>query len=451
MTTLKLTDGVVEGIPLGERDSYVWDTALPRFGLRVTPAGTRIYLVQFRAKASGGGSRTRRIVIGRHDGDLWSVTKARAAARKLLAPVDLGKDPFADREDDRAARADAAEAKAAAAAAAAHNADARARDAFEKVAERFIDLCLKDSRSGHEVARLIRQGPAKAWTGRHIAEIRRADVADLIDAIRKRSPATARLTYAALRGLFGWCVERDLIAASPCDRLKAPPRPEARDRVLSDDELRAIWRACEGLGHPFGPIIRLLMLTGQRRAEVAGMAWSEIDIQASTWRIPRERTKNGRAHEVDLSAEALAIINAVSRTGDVLFEARRAPARVGAAAGSKVATPGAARGFSATKRRLDELAKLEKMNASWRLHDLRRTAATGMAGMGIAPHVIERILNHVSGVQGGLVGVYQRHEYRVERKAALADWGQRVAAIASGEALPSDMIAPAACGGARAR
>ncbi len=131
-------------------------------------------------------------------------------------------------------------------------------------------------------------------------------MAELIDAIRKRSPATARLTYAALRGLFRWCIERELIEVSPCDYVKAPPRPAARDRVLTDDELRRVWQGADALGYPFSAIIKLLMLTGQREAEVAGMRWAEIDLEAATWVIPKERTKNRREHLVDLSPEALA-------------------------------------------------------------------------------------------------------------------------------------------------
>jgi integrase len=424
MATMKLTDGVVEAIEPGERDAYVWDTALPRFGVRITPAGTRVYLVQYRPKvAAGEGAKTRRITIGRHDGDLWNATKARAAARRHLAAVDLGRDPFADRE---AALATVAAAKAAARDAL-DSAERRLRDTFAAVADRYIDLCLKSNRSGAETARLLRYDPVPAWRDRHISEVRRSDVADLIDTIKKRSPAVARATYAALRGLFGWCVERDLIEVSPCLSVTAPPRVDARDRVLADDELSTIWQAAGRLGFPFGPVIKLLMLTGQRRAEVAGMTWAEVDLQAATWRIPKERAKNGKAHELDLSKEALAVINELERSGPYLFPARG---------------EGAVRGFSATKRKLDELIEAVRLEADptmddpmtpWRLHDLRRTAATGMAALGFAPHVVERVLNHISGTQSGLVGVYQRHEYRPERKAALEAWAAHLIGVVTGE------------------
>lgn len=449
MASFKLTNGAVEAIIPAAKDTYAWDTELPRFGVRVTPAGARIYLVQYRAKAAPGApTKTRRITIGQHDGEMWNVTKARAAARKLLAPVDLGQDPFADREAERMARM-AAEAEAAARVNAAAQ---RQRDSFAAVAERYIELKAKANRSWAETERLLRFGepkpadtakrrsgrphrsdtigPMTAWADRHIAEIRRADVADLMDAIGKRSPAVARATYAALRGLFAWCMERDLVETSPCDGFKAPPRPKARERVLADQELSQIWRASDDLGELFGPIIKLLMLTGQRRAEVAGMAWAELDLEAQIWRIPGERTKNGKAHELDLCNQAVEILKGMTRTGLLVFPARG---------------EGAARGFSATKRRLDDLVEALRAKdaaeagveleaaAPWRLHDLRRTAATGMAALGFPPHVVERVLNHVSNTQSGLVGVYQRHEYRQERRAASAAWGAHVAAILAGE------------------
>jgi integrase len=439
MATRKLTDGFVDSLPADGRDQTIWDEALARFGLRITPAGRKLYVVQYRAKpAPGVPSTSRKMTIGEHDGALWNVTKARAAARKLLGAVDAGGDPVAERQATAEAHMRAKSVAADAKAKAASDAEARELDRFEAVAERYIAKALTKKRSGAEAARLLRQGPVAAWGSRHVAAIRRVDVADLLDAIAQRSPATARLTFAALRGLFGWCIERELLNVSPCDHVKAPPRPAARDRVLSDGELAAIWQGADALGFPFGPVIKLLMLTGQREGEVAGMAWSEIDLEAATWIIPKERTKNGREHAVDLSPEALAVLNAVPRDGELLFPARRAPARKHARPdGEFVARPVV--GFAASKRLLDGDVKRKTKAAlptydlaPWRFHDLRRTAATGMAGMSFPPHVVERVLNHASGVTGGLVGVYQRHEYRPERKAALTAWGTRVAAIMSG-------------------
>lgn len=439
MATFKLTDVQVEALQASESDTYAWDTALPRFGVRVTPAGARIYLIQYRPKgAAGEKPKTRRISIGRHDGDLWNVTKARAAARKLLAPVDLGRDPFADAAAARNASHQADVAAQEQRAFEARDAERREKETFEVQAELYIERRLARRRSAGEAARLLRHGPIKAWGKRHISDIRRSDVADLIEAIGQRSEAVARATYAELRPLFDWCLVRDLIEISPCTSLTAPPRPKARDRVLSELELRLIWRATAAMGFPFGSVFQLLMLTGQRRAEVAGMKWDELDLSAARWRIPAERTKNGQAHEIDLSPEVVAILAEVEKTGPHLFPARG---------------DGAVRGFSATKRKLDSLIEgLRRQDAAkagedppkealaaWRIHDLRRTAATGMAALGFPPHVVERVLNHVSGTQSGLVGVYQRHEYRAERKAAVTAWGAQVAALATGATLPSNV------------
>jgi integrase len=439
MATLKLTDGLVEGVEPAARDSYAWDSALARFGVRVTPAGARIYLVQYRPKtAPGEKPKTRRITIGQHDGDLWNVTKARAAARKILAPVDLGRDPFADREAERRAELQTRLAAQAAEIAEARETDRREKETVAAQVELYVERRLAKRRSAVEAARLLRHGPAAAWGSRHVGDIRRSDVAELLESIGQRSGAVARSTYAELRPFFAWCVERDLIAVSPCASITAPPRPQARDRVLADDELRLVWRAADAMGFPFGPVVKLLMLTGQRRAEVAGMAWRELDLTAASWRIPVERVKNKQAHEIDLSPEALAVVAETPKVGPLLFPARG---------------EGSVRGFSATKRKLDciieALRRRDALEAGedppeedlppWRLHDLRRTAATGMAALAFPPHVVERVLNHVSGTQSGLIGVYQRHEYREERKAAIVAWGARIAAILEGEPIPSNV------------
>ena len=187
--------------------------------------------------------------------------------------------------------------------------------------------------------------------------------------------------------------------------MRGPQPLESRDRVLLNEELTALWQAASELSWPFENVFKLLLLTGQRREEVAGLPWAEVDLDTGTWTIAKERAKNGKAHLVDLHPEAVRMLDPL---GDAAA-ARRADDSefIFSCTGT---TP--VSGFSKAKARLDARMKeiLGDRFQEWRTHDLRRTAASGMAALGFQPHIIERVLNHVSGAQGGLVGVYQRHE-----------------------------------------
>jgi integrase len=213
--------------------------------------------------------------------------------------------------------------------------------------------------------------------------------------------------HGIVRKFFNWCVENDLITNSPVAGVKVPNPETSRDRVLTDDELKAVWRVVEKDGYPLGSILQLLILTGQRRGEVAGMMWSELDLDAATWSLPRERVKNDRRHEVPLSRQAIAILKQVPRIGDKYVFTLNGTAPY--------------KNFLA-KRRFDAAVGI----APWTVHDLRRTAASGMARPGVNLVVIEKILNHVSGSLAGIVGVYQRHEFAEEKRAALQQWADHV-------------------------
>ena len=202
-----------------------------------------------------------------------------------------------------------------------------------------------------------------------------------------------------MRSFFRWCVEEDYVVRSPLQDLSSPEPLEARDRVLSDSEVKLFWTATAS-DTLYGPFFRLLLLTGQRRNEVTYIQWPEIDLTACSWLIPRERTKNDKPHLVHLNPQAMAILDSK-------------PEFIGKGINS----------FSRAKNNLDILMPGV---LPWRIHDLRRTTATGMAANKVAPHIIERVLNHVSGTRGGLVAVYQRHEYLEERKRALEVWGAHV-------------------------
>jgi integrase len=210
-----------------------------------------------------------------------------------------------------------------------------------------------------------------------------------------------------VRKFFNWAVESDLIVTSPVDGVRAPNPETSRDRVLTDDELKAVWLAADKEGYPFGSIVKLLILTGQRRGEVTGMTWSELDIESAAWSLPRERVKNDRRHEVPLSTQAVQVLRRLPRIGEkyVFTLSGTSPYN----------------GFKA-KERINEAIGI----AHWTMHDLRRTTASGMARLGMSLVVIEKVLNHVSGSLAGIVGVYQRHEFAEEKRAALQRWGNYI-------------------------
>jgi integrase len=217
---------------------------------------------------------------------------------------------------------------------------------------------------------------------------------------------------------LNWAVARDMLTASPCAGVKPPTPERARDRVLSDDELRLVWQTAGKIGGPFGSLVQLLAVTGQRRNEVAEMQWSELDFEARLWTLPRERMKTGQPHQVPLSHAAIAILKSTPRIGEgrfVLTTTGKTPSN----------------GHSKGKRRLDAL--LPPDMPAWRLHDLRRTTASGMARLGIDLPVIEKVLGHRSGSFAGIVGVYQRHDFADEMRRALETWGRHIEGLVTGK------------------
>ena len=266
-----------------------------------------------------------------------------------------------------------------------------------------------------------------------------------------RSPIARRSErieiLAAFRKLCRWSLTRGLIDRDPSAGISAPSPERSRDRVLDDTEIRLAWQAFEAVSWPFGPIGKLLLLTGARLGEAGGMRWSELDLAARVWRLPASRVKNARAHEVPLSDAAVEIIQGLPRIGDV---------KDGYVFTTTSFSP--VSGFSRAKRAIDrtiieimrEEAEARGNNPDsvtallgWRLHDLRRTVATSLQKLGVRLEVTEAILNHVSGSRAGIVGVYQRHEYAAEKRAALDAWARRLEAIVSG-AEPSNVVELAA-------
>ena len=425
---MKLAKTAVEAAAPGIKDRFIWDDKLSGFGLKVAPKAKRIYVVQYRPR---GSATTKRVTLGVH-GAPWTAERAREAAERLLLQVAVGGDPA------EAARADRATAEAARAAEevqrkAAEEVAARAlTHRFEAVLADYIERYAKPkNRRWEDTDRHLKFHALPVWRDRAIDTITRRDIVELIDQVATRSPSSARLLWAHLRRMFGWCVERMYIEQSPCLGMRGPTHVASRDRWLNDEEVSLFWRAVELVGGPFEPLFKLLLLTAQRREEVTGMSWSEVNLDRAEWVIPRERSKNDRAHAVDLAPAAVAILRALPRHHAQVFTTTG----VRTMSGHSKARQRVAEAMQAISDDKSQEASLTGSTpiAPWRVHDLRRTAATGMAALGHPPHVIEAVLNHQSGSRGGLVAVYQHYQYRTERRAALLAWAEHVAAVVSNQ------------------
>jgi integrase len=259
-------------------------------------------------------------------------------------------------------------------------------------------------------------------------------------------------TAAYGRAAFAWATKRGLVQINPFADLPVPKAVAKRERVLSDDEIREIWHAAADSGAPYGSIVRLLLLTGQRRGEVGGMNWAEISEDLSTWTMPGERTKNGVPHVVPLSGPARDLLRGLLPKD----AADAKPAMMGRRANGALVLPGLLgtpfAGWSKAKAALDKAIVDARAKAAavvgtspaslepWSIHDLRRTVATGLQRLGVRLEVTEAILNHISGSRAGVAGVYQRHDWAAEKRAALDAWAASVAAIAEGRRSAGNVL-----------
>jgi integrase len=384
--TLHLTKSVIDELPSAASDVVYWDDSLAGFGLKVTPRGRKVFIVLYRTK--DGFSRLRKYTIGPYGQITLAI--ARITAQKVLAARLEGKDPAGEKRRLR---------------------QKVIRDAVEDVVADYRLRHVNAIRSASETNRILDREVLKRWKGRSIHEITRPDVLKLLDEIVDRgSPGMANRVFTVVRALFNWAIGRGILERSPCAGLSKPSQGRSRDRVLSDDELRAVIFAARQADRPFGAIVELLALTGQRRNEVASMTWQELDLANGLWAIPGERAKNGRPHVVHLSTRALELIKMQAKSRDLVF-----PTLSG--------KPFMA--FSKAKPQLDQKCGVN----NWVLHDLRRTVVSGMAALGVAPHVADKILNHQSGTISGIAAVYQRHEFLTERKAAIELWAIHISGL----------------------
>lgn len=406
-----ITKRAVDALNPSPKTDFLWDDEVKGFGLKVTPAGSRSYIFQYRM--GGRTAKVRRHTIGAHGP--WTPDQARKEAKRLSHMVDCGQDPGTIKQEKR------------------HQDVALA---FSSYAERFIVEYLQvEWKGSHELAAgLLRREAVPVLKSKPLTDIRRSDISAILDRMADR-PASRRNTFAALRRLFRWAVGRGDIAASPIGEMEPPAAPASRDRVLSDSELSIVWHASEGLGYPFTYFVKLLILTGQRREEVAGLNWAELDRDQAMWILPAERSKNATAHHVPLSSGAIDLIDGIAHR----FQQKSGTwPKQGFLLSSNGDKP--SRGFSVAKSRLDKfcnelLKKRDHQFSSddklkpWRFHDLRRTCATGLQRLGVRFEVTESVLNHLSGSRSGIAGVYQRHTWATEKKAALQAWNDHVKAI----------------------
>ena len=418
----RLTEAFVESAtcPPGKKDRLIFDRDLPGFGLRVGANGAKTFVVQY-----SYGGRKRRMPIGAFG--VVTPDKARRHAKAILGLAAAGRDPYAER------KAEATEARV-------KELATKAAAAEEAYTVHHLIRDWQDAREGQRRDSYLKLAGAamkrhfSEWLDRPASSITTIEAVRELDRIKREVGDTAAnraLSYA--RAAYSWAVKRQAMPANPFAGIEAPSREKPRDRVLTAEELGAIWRAAPSAVTPYGDFTRVLMLLLARRDEVSAMRWDELSADLTTWTLPKERSKNGKAHIVHLAEPVRAIIAAQTKR-------RGCPFVFPAASGKPISS------FNYAKRQIeaamtaahakDELLVLPK---DWTLHDFRRAGVTALAGMGFAPHVCDRLLNHVTGSIQGVAAVYQRQEFLPERKAALDAWAAHVTAAGAG-AMPADNV-----------
>lgn len=422
-TKLKLTEkGILHAKPADKGSRYtLLDLVVPGLALRVTDKAAKSWVVQGRIKGGAGGIR---VMIGSYPA--IELADAREKARAIVELMARGQDPRVAVERERIQE------------------KRRQADTFEAVARDFIAKHLSKNRTGERDRKLIERDLIPAWGVLPMTDIRRRDVADLLDKVATRQkgkptrggkdgrkiggPVAANRRMSTIRKIFNWALSRGIVEANPAARMERIGEEKPRDRVLADHELRLIWQAAAELGAPFGCALQLLMITGQRRTEVGRMRDALVDRDKAAWTVPAEDAKNKREHLVPLSREALAVVAALDLARKAMAEAgQEEPKRLG---DFLVTSNGSApiSGWSKYKLQLDrKLAELvaeagpeAKGVEPWTLHDIRRTVATGMARIGIDQFTVGKVLNHTDRSVTGVH--YNKWAYEPEKRAALDRW-----------------------------
>jgi integrase len=433
-----MTAAAVKNYRPGEGRREIPDGGCPGLYLVIQTSGHRSWAMRFRRPSSKPAKLTLGPVdLSGKEAESEPVLNSPltlAAARRLAADVQrqraMGRDVVADYGASRRRHKSEHE--------------IRAKSTFAAAAKDFIEQYAREkTRRWRETARLlglaypltggeptmIKGGLCGRWNDKPIAEIDGHDVHSLIDETRRSgapglerrsdgpTEARARVMLSCLSKMFAWLVQHRRVSQNPCKDVHRPEASRARDRVLTDAEIVKFWRATDAERKVLSALLKLLLLTGCRLNEVAGMTRAELSNDGASWNIPGARTKNKRPHVVPLAPLARKLVGDGSE-GLVFTTTGRSPVS----------------GWSKIKRRLDEAMKIPP----WRLHDLRRTAATGMAEIGIAPNIVEAALNHVSGAKAGVAGTYNRAAYADQKRAALERWASHVQGLISGR--PANVV-----------
>lgn len=421
MASIRMSKATVDAaMPVASGDVVLWDDRIAGFGLKVTPAGLKVYIYRYRVAKPGQAAQTapRKYTIGRH-GDL-TPDQARKRAQELAAMVAQGVDPRQQELDAIAARE-----------ASATLVEERARVerdlAFSRIAKLWLEHYQNDmERRASSVAMatlVVNRYLMPALGDMPMPQIGRSQLQPVIDSIPSHKRGIRRAVFAYSSVLWGWAIRRGHIDVNPILVMEKPPAPAARERVLTDNELIQVYQTAETLHPIWAAFFKMLVLTGQRRSEVAGIKWEELDRATATWTIPASRAKNAKAHLVPLASSAVWLLDAQAggaewpQRGYILTTTGRTPVS----------------GISKAKAALDAAMSREGQQFDpWRLHDIRRTVATGLQRLGVRFEVTEALLNHVSGSKGGVAGVYQRHDWADEKRSALAAWAGHVDRLMTG-------------------
>lgn len=404
--TTVLTDAKLKGMkPPATGQAEVSDGAVPGLRVRIGTTGAKTFIVRKRI-----GGKIKNITVGRY-GPRFTLSDARKKARTLLSDIEAGGDPTGTLSTPRRA--------------------GKGIGTIRSLMPEYL-AAKAARRSIGEIQRVL-EGYVLPELGDRMADaVTRADVTRLIDGIASTAPVMARNVHAQLSAFYTWAMPRlDRLPSNPCRDAGRPSAPKSRDRVLTETELAALWKLVDAEPFPWEPALKLLMLTGQRRDEVFNADRVEFDLKGKIWTIPADRAKNGVEHRVPLTDGAVSLIASVpvlrigiKASGDV-FSPKLFPARANPFNGPS--------GFSKVQARLRAAMKEELGTVpEWRLHDVRRTVATGMQRLGIRLEVTEAVLNHISGTRAGIAGVYQRHHFMDEKRHALEAWAADLDRIVSG-------------------